>query len=246
MHLSMNRYGAALGITAVLTGFSQPVLAQECEGCSSSPSVSFWSGDWNPSFYAGASFQQSLFEDWGTVSRIDASSYTSRSEDDSDTGFRVSAGMDFLEHFGVELTYADLGEASFTGQSDGSGTFFAPGTQRDAVELDGYALHLIARIPIAKDFSLSGRAGLGLWEASQRTSGMYYDPGMGGAPAPFSTNASESSLRFSWGAGLDYDGLKPVRVVLAYEAATFEAPTTAELFGVSDIRSLSLSLNYFF
>ena len=237
---------AALGAAAVLAGLALPASAHdECEGCSRAASASFWSSDWNLSWYAGASYLLGEFEDW-SISRIDSSTFTSRNEDDTGTGYRLTAGMDFLEHFGVELTYADFGEASFIGQSDGSGTFFAPGTQRDAVELDGYAVHLIARIPVAETFSLSGRAGLGFWEASQRTSGTFYDPAMGGAPGPYSVSASESSLRFSWGAGLDYDGLKPLRVALALEAATFEAPTTVEAFGVSDIRSLSLSLNYFF
>src|SRR5690349_535593 len=238
---------AASGVLAVLAGFSQSVLAHECDSCPAAPaSASFWPSDWNPSFYASAGFQNAMFEDWDTISNIDPASQTSRSEDDSDTGYRVSAGMSFLEHFGVELTYADFGEATLAAQSDGSGQILAAGPQHDAVELDGFGLHLIARVPLGKEFSLAGRAGLWLWNTRQRISGSVQNPPGSGTPVPAELDDSKGSTRFGWGAGLDYDGFKPFRVTLAYEASTFEAENTEEVTGASDIRALNLSVAYFF
>lgn len=231
---------ALVAVAVLVSCISHPVLADECAGCP--VSVTFGPSDWSPSYYAGAGYVQSMFEDWDASSHIDSASYTSRSEDDGDAGFRVFAGMDFLQHFGVELAYADFGEATFSGQTDGTGVVFAPGTQRDSVKLDGYFLHVIARVPVARDFLLAGRAGFAFLEARQRQSGTAYAPG----PTPYDVSDSNRSTRFSWGMGLNYDGFKPVRVALAYEAATFEAPATDALVGASDIRSLNLSLAYSF
>jgi hypothetical protein len=225
----------------VLAGVSLPVSAHDCAECADTASVSFWSSDWNLSWYAGLSYQFSEFKDW-SISRIDSGSFTSRNEDDRDGGYRLTAGMEFLNYFGVEASYADFGEAAFSGQSDGSGAFFAPGPQQDSLALDGYALHLIARVPIGGAFWVAGKAGWWQWQSRQRSSGTVYSPG----PTPYSLNNSDDGIRFSWGAGLDYDGFKPVRISVEYGAATFEAPNTVDLFGASDISSLGVSLKYLF
>jgi hypothetical protein len=222
----------------VLAGVSLPVLAHDCPECADTASVSFWSSDWNLSWYAGLSYQFSEFEDW-SISRIDSGSFTSRNEDDRDGGYRLAVGMGFLEYFGVEAAYSDFGEATFSGQSDGSGSVFAPGPQRDSVELDGYALHLIARVPIGNEFWVAGKAGWWQWRARESLA-------VNLQSGPFAGSQSDDGIRFSWGAGLDYDGFKPVRISVEYGAATFEAPNTVDAFGASEIRSLGVSLKYLF
>ncbi len=232
-----------IGVAAVLAALSPPASANECEGCSKAASTSFWSSDWNLAWYAGLSYQLSEFADWN-ISELSSVGFTSRNEDDSGTGYRLTAGMDFLEHFGVEASYTDLGEATFSGQSDGSGALWAPGPQRDSLELDGFALHLIARVPVGMDFSVAGKAGWWQWQADQRTTGTFYSPPPAGPATPYDLRGSDDGIKFSWGAGLDYDGFKPVRISAEYGAATFESPTTDD--GASDIRTLSLSLKYLF
>ena len=236
----MGKHLAAIGAAALLAGLALPASAEDCPGCSRAATTSFWSSDWNLSWYAGMGYQFSEFTDWN-LSEINSDGFTSSDEDDSDTGFRLTAGMGFLEHFGVEASYTDFGEASFAGQSDGSGPMWAPGPQRDSLELDGFALHLLARVPVAGDFSVAGKAGWWRWQARQHSTGTFY-PG----PAAYDLRGSDDGIRFSWGAGLDYDGFAPVRVSAEYGAASFEAPNTAAALGASEVRSLSVSLKYLF
>ena len=234
----MNRQGLVLA-AALLAALTQPAWAHECPECSDAASTSFWPSDWKLSWYAGLSYQFGEFEEWGAVSRVDSGSFTSRSEDDRDTGYGLTAGMGFLEHFGVEASYADFGEAHFTGQSNGLGTYYGPGAQRDSLRLGGYALRLVGRVPVAGGFFLSGKAGWWYWHAQQHVSGT-------SSGGPYDDRQSDSGLQFSWGAALDYDGLRPVRLSAEYGSAKFEAPITDPLFGASEIHCLSLSLQYLF
>ena len=104
MQIRMNTCAAVLGAAALLAGFSLPASAHDCEECSKAASTSFWPSDWNLAWYAGLSYQLSEFADWN-VSEIPSAGFTSRNEDDTDTGYRLTAGLGFLEHFGVEASY---------------------------------------------------------------------------------------------------------------------------------------------
>jgi OmpA-OmpF porin, OOP family len=234
----MNRQRLILG-AALIAALAQPASARECPECSDAASTSFWPSDWNLAWYAGAGLDYTEFKDWN-FSRIDSDSFTSRDEDDNDTGMRLTVGMEFLRYFAVEAAYVDFGEASFSGQTDGSGGVFAAGTQRDALELDGYALQLVARVPVSDAWSVAGKAGWWRWQARERFDGVL------NASGPTTGGASDDGIRFAWGAGLEYDGFKPLRIGVEYRAATFEAPLTADAFGASDVSSLGMSIGYFF
>ena len=242
----MSRRVAALMTGAMLASAAGPVSAHDCPECSDAASTSFWTSDWNLGWYAGAGYQGSRFEDWSLASRVDSGTFTSRSEDDADAGLRLVAGMEFLTYFSVEAAYTDFGEATFSGQSDGTGAIFAAGPQRDSVELDGYALHLGARVPVGMDFWVAGKAGWWLYHARQRATGTVHNPPPAGPPAPYALDESDNGIRFSWGAGLDYDGFKPFRISAEYRAATFRAPLTEDSFGSSEASSVGLSVTYCF
>ena len=61
--------------------------------------------------YVGASVGQAKYNDWCSV----ASEFGSSSCDDKDTTFRIFAGYQVHPNIGVELGYANLGEAKFSG-----------------------------------------------------------------------------------------------------------------------------------
>jgi opacity protein-like surface antigen len=238
MASTMNRQRLTVA-AALLATFAQAAPARECPECSDAASTSFWPSDWDLAWYAGAGLDYTEFKDWN-FSRIDPDSFTSRDEDDNDTGFRLTAGMEFLRYFAAEASYADFGEATFSGQTDGTGAVFAAGTQNDALELDGYALQLVARVPVQRAWSVAGKAGWWQWQARERFDGVL------NAGGPTTGSASDDGIRFAWGAGLEYDGFKPLRIGAEYRAATFEAPLTADAFGTSDVSSLGVSLSYLF
>ena len=103
----------------------------------------------------------------------------------------------------------------------------------------GAADALAKMTSVAGGFFLSGKAGWWYWHAQQHVSGT-------SSGGPYDDRESDSGLQFSWGAALDYDGLRPVRISAEYGSAKFEAPITDPLFGASEIHCLSLSLQYLF
>jgi hypothetical protein len=241
MLAGMRRLLSTFGLAATIACTPGSLLASDdCEDCGGR--FSFGALRWDPAFYAGASLQYGEFKDW-SLSRIDSGTFTARDGDDRDSGFRLLGGIEFLQHFAAELSYVDFGGATFAGQSDGSGTFWEPGPQRDMIELDGYALHLIAKVPLGGDLAFAGRAGWWRWEARQRTSGTFNDAG---TPTPFVLDLVDTGARFAWGAGFDYDGLRPFRLSLEFGVASFEAPVSQPLFGTSEVQSLGASVKYLF
>jgi hypothetical protein len=228
----MDKRTLAVGIAALLASAAAPVLAHETDGRGT---VFSWIGDWDPSFYAGVSLHQGAFEDW-SVSQL--TRFTTRNEDDSDVGFRLSGGMQIVEHLAIEASYADFGEARFTGDSDGTGPF-APGPVGDRVRADGYGLHLVGRLPVAGNFDLAGKAGVWSLRTEQTASGSL---DVGG---PFSSRESGSSTEFSYAVALEYTGFGPIRVAMEYEVTDLDAPLTPSAAG-SEIRSLGVSLQYRF
>jgi hypothetical protein len=240
MVAGMRRLLPTIAIAAAVCAPDPVAARDDCEECGGR--FSFGALRWDPSFYAGAGLQFGEFKDWN-VSRVDAGSFTARDEDDRDGGFRVAGGVEFLQHFGAEVSYVDFGSATFLGQSDGSGTFWEPGPQSDAIELEGVALHLVAKVPLGGDLAFAGKAGWWRWEARQRVAGTFDDAG---TPTPFVDTAADSGVRFTWGAGFDYDRFRPFRLTLEYGVASFEAPVTQPLFGASEVQSLSVSVKYLF
>jgi hypothetical protein len=240
MLAGMTRALWILGLAVALA--PGPLLAgDDCEDCGGG-GFSFGALRWDPAFYAGAGLQYGEFKDW-SMARFDAGAFTSRDEDNRDDGFRLVGGLDFLQHFAAELSYLDFGTVTFIGQSDGSGTFWEPGPQRDLLELEGLALHLVAKVPLGADLTFAGKAGWWRWEARQRTSGTFDDAG---TPTPFVLDQTGSGGRFSWGAGFDYDGLRPFRLSVEFGVAGFEAPVSQPVFGASEVQSLGASVKYVF
>jgi OmpA-OmpF porin, OOP family len=81
---------------------------------------------------------------------------------DNDTAFRFGVGWRFLENFGAEVGYADLGEV---------GEEVAVGGATASIETDGFYAGVTGRIPLhdgATGFFVGARAGIYFWEATGR------------------------------------------------------------------------------
>lgn len=82
--------------------------------------------------------------------------------DDNDTAFRIGAGWRFVENFGAEIGYQDLGEVEEE---------VAIGGATASIEADGFYAGVAGRIPLRDGdtgFYLSARAGVYFWDATGR------------------------------------------------------------------------------
>jgi OOP family OmpA-OmpF porin len=184
----------------------------------------------NPSWYAGGALGQSTFEDWF----FDDGSL-SRNADDSDTAMRVFGGVSFGRYLALELGYTDFGEASFRGQSDGSGGLWNAGPVAEKIGLEGYDVALLGKLPVADDWALFGKVGYLTWESTLDLTGDTQCCG------PVSDHLSGDDASVSYAGGVQYDGFGPLRVVAEYGAVEFDYG-----FGEAEVASFGLSLVYLF
>lgn len=87
--------------------------------------------------------------------------------DTKDTAFKLYGGGFFGPHLGAELAYVHLGKAGYAGEFLG-----APVTD-GKVEVWGYNVAFVARLPVNERLDLFGKLGVFLWEsdASDVTAG---------------------------------------------------------------------------
>ena len=142
-------------------------------------------------FYLGASV--------GQVQHQDACGAAAFSCDDKDTGFRLSAGYQFLRYFALELGYADLGE-SFAGETiAGAGV----NVKREVMASD---LTAVGILPLGERFSLFAK--LGTYAARTELAGS--GARVGGPPTFTRTVVTVSGeevnagLTFGLGAGFQF------------------------------------------
>lgn len=124
--------------------------------------------------------------------------------DDNDTAFRVGAGWRFLENFGAEIGYQDLGEFSEEA---------AIGGATASVETDGFYAGVAGRIPLRQSeagFYLSARAGVYFWDASGRV-----------RQGTLSVRLDDSDNDFYVGIGGGYDFNEQFGLGLSYDRYQF-------------------------
>ena len=222
------------GLAVLALFLSTNSWAEDSEHCGCSHSHWYQDMHLAPSWYAGASFAQNTFSNWSFPGAFNDGSFTSAQEDDRDTGLGIFAGVDFLKYFALEAGYVDFGEATFRAQSNGSGSAWAAGPVTDSLSLKGYDLNLIGKLRAFKSTALFARVGALQTEKRQYTTGSKF----GGA---FTSDGD--STRFSYGAGIEYDGFRPLRLDAGYSTAVF-GPMAG--WGDSRVGSFGLSLAYLF
>lgn len=196
-----------------------------------------WYLELDPAWYAGGAAAQTDFRKWGVLSLFDDGSYTSSSRDDGGRGFRLFAGADLSSHFSVELGYVDFGEATFQAQSDGSGSFWAAGPVYESLALKALDLALLGKLMLFKDTAAFVQLGAVEWEED------VYQAGNAQSIGPFVFQGDKHSATWSYGAGIHYDGLAPVRLAATYSSMTID---TTGSFEDTQVESMRLSLAYLF
>ena len=130
--------------------------------------------------WVGVSVGQVKFDE-GLTSRL----ITSGTVDTEATGFKLFAGYAFHRNFGVEVGYADLGEASYSGSFNGT-----PITG-GKLQVGGLDAALLARAPLGGRLTLFGKVGIFVWEAEANDTA---------AGVPFSAKTDGSDAFFGLGA----------------------------------------------
>jgi len=204
-------------------------------------SCTHWYQELDPSWYAGVSAGQTTFKDWSFGNDANDGSFTSRSQDDRETGWRVFAGVDLGRYLAIELGYADFGEATFRAQSDGSGSVFAAGPVTESVTLEAFDLALLGKLPLTEELALFGKVGVFQWESTYDASATFQCCG------PLAFGQSDDHTDLSYGAGVQYDGFRPLRVVAEYIEADFsDKSPTGPTFDDRQVEGFTLSLAYLF
>ncbi|HSG75465.1 MAG TPA: outer membrane beta-barrel protein [Burkholderiales bacterium] len=110
---------------------------------------------------------------------------TSGPVDGKDSGNKFFGGYQFSRNLGLELAYADLGKATY------SGTFLGIPVTGGTAKTTGLNFSAVGTMPLNEKFELFGKIGLFAWEskASDVTGGL-----------PFSGKADGSDLSFGFGA----------------------------------------------
>lgn len=191
---------------------------------------------WHAAWYAGASASQSTFGDWSIVRELNDGSYRNGSEDDGSAGYRLFAGMELLEYLGLEAGYGDLGKASYAAQSDGSGFIWDAGPVMDHIELAGFDVSVLAKVPLPGPVAVVGQIGALRWETEASASGS-----IGGSVRGYNGDR-EAGMDALYGARLEFDGLPSTRLSLGYLRSHFNAPDRE---GAS-LESITLSAAYRF
>ncbi|EAV46766.1 OmpA/MotB [Methylophilales bacterium HTCC2181] len=94
----------------------------------------------------------------------------SLNEDEDDTGYKLFAGYRASNNFGVELHYADLGEASLSGNigdtfiSNGVTYGFTANGVKIVQETKSYGAAATYALPLNDSFSLLGKIGFHRWD----------------------------------------------------------------------------------
>ena len=163
------------GVVAGLTVISAVVLA----GFSLPASAEEW--------YGAASLGQTKIQE-NVCGDLSALGYRPCSEDLTDTGLKLAIGNQFTPNAALEFGYADLGEGKVT----------AAGVSCK-VDANGFGASLVGSLPVANQFSFTGRVGLFFWDANVTCSA-----------GAVSVSDSDSGTDLAFGVGARYDITKTV------------------------------------
>jgi OOP family OmpA-OmpF porin len=155
----------------------------------------------------------------------DISCPTGVSCDDSDTGWKIFAGMEVNEYMSMEVGYVDLGEVTYSGAKTGTR------------EVNGMIIDLVGTYAINPSFVLSARGGLNFLNAEVNGT-------IAGTP---NNNTGDTDVAWSFGLGAQYNLTPAVGLRLDWErffevgSSDFNGGT-----GEADIDLLSAGVVYKF
>lgn len=150
--------------------------------------------------------------------------------DSKDTGFKLRLGYQLSDHLAVEGGYVDFGKAKY------SSTYTLPGagSASGQTEASGVNFDVLGRLPVNRDFSVFGKAGVLL---------AHVETNVSSADGSASVSNKANTLRPGLGGGVDYALNKTVGLRAEWERY-FKVGNDST--GKSDVDLLSLGLNYRF
>ena len=170
-------------------------------------------------WYIGAGGGQTNYRD---VCAAASSSGLAGTCDDESNGWKIYAGYDMTKYFGIELAYADAGEAKLVASSPSAGTL----TINSKLATAWAKLEL----PLGAHFSLLGKAGLNYFKADYERSGSFA-----------AMNSGDDGLEPSLGAGASFNFTKNLAL-----RAEWERFNDAAGYGDGNIELLSASVLFRF
>ena len=106
-------------------------------------------------YFLGGSLGQSDFDESVAI----PFPISSGTVDTKDTAFKLYGGGFFGPHLGAELAYVNLGKAGYAGE------FLGDPVTDGKVEVWGYNVAVVARLPVNDRLDLFGKLGVFLWES---------------------------------------------------------------------------------
>lgn len=164
-----------------------------------------------PGWYFGVSFGGTKYDMDDTARQIDSDLVFSNSattssttvRDDADSGIKGYFGYNFSRFLGLEIGYANLGEAILQTVTTGPDDLFV-----GQVEVHGWQTNLVASIPLGFGFAAHAKAGPFAWKKE------------GFLPSLTSTDAVVGKFDgFDWaaGAGVSYEVVKGMALRVEFE-----------------------------
>lgn len=142
--------------------------------------------------------------------------------DDSDTAWKIFGGLEVNEYIAMEVGYADLGEAKFSGTPSGT------------AEVNGMTMQVIGTLAINPSLAVIGRGGMNFLNLEKNGT-------IAGTPT---NNEGDTDVAWSLGLGAQYNLSKSVGLRAEWERyfKVGDEDTTGEI----DIDLISASLVYTF
>ncbi|HSO45060.1 MAG TPA: outer membrane beta-barrel protein [Rhodoferax sp.] len=142
--------------------------------------------------------------------------------DDSDTAWKIYGGLEVNEYLAMEVGYADLGEAKFSGTPSGT------------AEVHGMTMQMVGTFAINPSFSVIGRGGMNFLNLEKN----------GTIADTPNNNVGDTDVAWSLGLGAQYNLSKSVGLRAEWERyfKVGDEDTTGEV----DIDLISASIVYTF
>lgn len=152
----------------------------------------------------------------------DVSCPTTSTCDDSDTAWKVYGGLEVNEYIAMEVGYADLGEAKFSGTPSGT------------AEVNGMTMQVVGTLAISPSLSIIGRGGMNFLNLEKNGT-------IAGTP---NNNEGDTDVAWSLGVGAQYNLSKSVGLRAEWERyfKVGDEDTTGEM----DVDLITASVIYTF
>jgi len=152
----------------------------------------------------GASTYNGTGEDFAPL--IPGETLTTTNLQDTSTGWKVFAGKQFHENWGVEFAYTSLGKFSRDADVTG-GVAGSPASEYAEVKPECWSLSAVGTLPLGNNFSLLGKAGLCRWDDKA-----YAYETAAGVITPEPVYTTGTNLTFGLGAKYDFTNNWGMRV----------------------------------